>query len=158
MSPRWLKRLNMVVNSPFQIISFLGAIHWGLEFAGYGGYYKYKRYAVGVAAPAIAWPTMLMPYEYALITQFLTFTFLYFTDAKATKAGWFPTWYSTYRFVLTFVVGASLVITLIGHGKVADKVKKLPGPADNLKALKDQEWENLEREDEERRAKTAADK
>ncbi|KAI4745548.1 hypothetical protein E4T44_15105, partial [Aureobasidium sp. EXF-8845] len=33
------------------IISFLGAIHWGLEFAGYGGKHGYKRYAIGVWTP-----------------------------------------------------------------------------------------------------------
>ncbi|PQE08559.1 mitochondrial inner membrane 1 protein [Rutstroemia sp. NJR-2017a BBW] len=66
------------------IISFLGAIHWGLEYAGYGGYHSYRRYVYGVIAPAVAWPTILMPVEYALITQFTAFTFLYFADARAT--------------------------------------------------------------------------
>jgi hypothetical protein len=35
-----------------QILSFLGAIHWGLEFAGYGGSHHYRRYAIGVVAPS----------------------------------------------------------------------------------------------------------
>ena len=73
-----------------QILSFLGAIHWGLEYAGYGGYHSYRRYAFGVIAPAVAWPTMLMPIEYALITQFLAFNFLYFADTRATVRGWAP--------------------------------------------------------------------
>ena len=51
-----------------QIISFLGAIHWGMEYAGYGGYHSYRRYMIGVIAPAVAWPTIFMPVEYALIT------------------------------------------------------------------------------------------
>ena len=38
----------------------------------------------GVIAPAVAWPTIFMPVEYALITQFTAFTFLYFADARAT--------------------------------------------------------------------------
>lgn len=41
------------------------------------------RYAVGVAAPAVAWPTLLMPVEYALTTQFLAFVALYFVDSRA---------------------------------------------------------------------------
>lgn len=142
---------------PVQIISFLGAIHWGLEFAKYGGQnLGYKRYAIGVVAPAVAWPTMLLPVEYALITQFLAFVFLYFADARATVRGWAPAWYSTYRFVLTFIVGASLVVSLIGRGEIVDKVGKLPGPADKLKALRDSQMENLEREEKERRERIEA--
>ena len=40
------------------ILSFLGAIHWGLEFAGYGGRKSVRRYAIGLIAPALAWPTV----------------------------------------------------------------------------------------------------
>jgi hypothetical protein len=90
-----------------------------------------------VAAPAVAWPTMLMPVEYALITQFAAFTFLYFADARATVRGWAPPWYSTYRFVLTFVVGASIVVSLIGREQIAFKGGNMPGVADRLKELKE---------------------
>jgi len=138
------------------ILSFLGAIHWGLEWAGYGGKHGYSRYAIGVVAPAVAWPTILLPVEYALIAQFLAFNFLYFADARATVRGWAPPWYSTYRFVLTFVVGASIVISLVGRGQIADKIGRLPGPADRLKALRDSQLENLEKEEKERRAKLIA--
>ena len=31
------------------ILSFLGALHWGMEFAAYGGHRGYKRLALGVA-------------------------------------------------------------------------------------------------------------
>lgn len=107
---------------------------------------------------------MLMPVETALITQFLAFNFLYFTDARATVRGWCPPWYSTYRFVLTFFVGASIVISLIGRGQIV-KVHEGPdgklsfgslsSPAAGMKKLKDQEWENLENEEKERRQKAA---
>lgn len=133
------------------IISFLGAIHWGLEYAGYGGHQGYNRYAIGVIAPAVAWPTMLMPVEQALITQFLAFNFLYFTDARAAAKGWAPPWYGTYRFVLTFIVGASIVVSLVGRGQIAEKAHSMPGPADKMKALRDSQWENLEKEERERR-------
>jgi len=137
------------------ILSFLGAIHWGLEFAGYGGHHSYRRYAIGVIAPAVAWPTMLMPIEYALITQFLAFNALYFADARAAVRGWCPPWYSTYRFVLTFVVGASIVVSLVGRGQIAEKDQKIAGPYDKMKALRDSQWENLEREERERRQRIA---
>jgi hypothetical protein len=64
------------------ILSFLGAIHWGLEWAGYGGYQGYKRYAIGIVAPMVAWSTLLMPVEGALISQFLGFVALYYVDTR----------------------------------------------------------------------------
>lgn len=134
-----------------QIISFLGAIHWGMEFAGYGGHHGYKRYMYGVWATAVAWPTIMMPVEYALITQFLAFNFLYFADARASVRGWFPAWYSIYRFVLTFIVGASIVISLVGRGRIVNHDASLRNPVDYIKADRDSQWEALEREEKERR-------
>ncbi|KAJ5280886.1 hypothetical protein N7478_006258 [Penicillium angulare] len=117
------------------ILSFLGAIHWGLEWAGYGGKFGYKRYAAGVIAPAVAWPTLLLPFEYALISQFLAFTFLYYNDARAATAGRAPHWYSMYRFVLTFVVGASIVATLIGREQIAQTLTTEHTIKDKINAL-----------------------
>lgn len=139
-----------------QIISFLGAIHWGLEYAGYGGHHSYRRYMYGVIAPAVAWPTIFMPVEHALITQFLAFNFLYFADARATVRGWFPPWYATYRFVLTFFVGASIVISLVGRGQIVrHDHQSMRSPIESLKQDRDAQWEALEREERERRAKMA---
>ena len=109
-----------------------------------------------MVAPAIAWPTTLLPVEYALIVQFLAFNYLYFADARATVRGWAPHWYTAYRFALTFIVGASIVISLIGRGQIADKINRLPGPADRLKALRDSQMASLEAEEREKRAKIVA--
>lgn len=75
-----------------QIISFLGAIHWGLEWAKYGGVHGYPRYAIGVVAPIAGWSATVMPVEYALITQFMSFVGLYFVDTRAALKGWTPPW------------------------------------------------------------------
>ena len=69
--------------------------------------------------------------------------------------GWAPSWYSTYRFVLTFIVGASIVLSLIGRGQIADKVSKAPGPADRMRALREGQAAALEKEEEERRNRIA---
>jgi len=90
---------------------------------------------------------MLLPVEYALISQFLAFTMLYFADARAVVRGWAPQWYSTYRFVLTFVVGASIVVSLIGRGQIVDKINRLPSPADRIQALRDSQYEAMETEE-----------
>jgi hypothetical protein len=102
-----------------------------------------------VIAPAVAWPTILLPVEYALIAQFLAFTFLYFTDARAASRGWAPAWYGTYRFVLTFIVGASIVFSLVGRGQIGDKVTRLPGTADRFKQLQDAQWDSSEKGEQE---------
>ncbi|KAL4882008.1 hypothetical protein BJY04DRAFT_187847 [Aspergillus karnatakaensis] len=117
------------------ILSFLGAVHWGLEWAGYGGKFGYKRYAAGIVAPAVAWPTLLFSVEYALITQFLAFTFLYYNDARASVKGRAPQWYSMYRFVLTFIVGASIVATLVGREQISGIVAKDSNISEKVSAL-----------------------
>ena len=131
---------------PIQIISFLGAIHWGLEWAGFGGTQGYSRYAIGIIATAVAWPTLLLSAEVGLVTQFLAFTFLYYADARASRAGWAPPWYGTYRFILTFIVGASIVASLIGRGQIADLITRPPGPADRMHALREAQIADLERQ------------
>ena len=80
-----------------------------------------------------------MPIEYALISQFAGFTALYFADTKATRKGWAPPWYATYRFVLTFIVGVSIVISLIGRREIAFKGGKLPSPSEGMRALREGE-------------------
>ena len=57
--------------------------------------------------------------------------------------------------MLTFVVGTSIVLSLIGRGEIADKIGKLPGPADRVKALRDSQMQSLAEEEEARRQKLA---
>lgn len=98
---------------------------------------------MGILATAVAWPTLLLSAEVGLITQFLAFTFLYYNDARAARAGWAPAWYGTYRFVLTFVVGASIVASLIGRGQIADLVTSPDAPAARLKQLRAKQLNEL---------------
>lgn len=55
------------------------------------------------------------------------------------------------------MVGASIVLSLIGRGQIADKIGRVPGPADRMKALRDSQMESLEQEERERRAKKVAE-
>ena len=98
-----------------------------------------------------------MPVEYALISQFLAFNFLYYTDARAKTRGWCPPWYGIYRFVLTFIVGGSIVISLIGRGQIADRVGRPPGVADRIRALQQYDAGAMEEEEEEARRKYLAE-
>ena len=71
--------------------------------------------------------------------------------------GWAPHWYSTYRFVLTFIVGASIVASLIGRGQIADQINRLPSPADRVKKLRDIQYEAAEEEEKAKRARLLAE-
>lgn len=57
---------------------------------------------------------------------------------------------------MTFIVGSAIVISLIGRGHIADRIGKLPGPADRVKALRDAQLGQLEEEEKERRRRAAA--
>lgn len=98
-----------------------------------------------------------MPVEYALITQFLAFTSLYYADTRASRRGLAPPWYGTYRFVLTFIVGASIVVSLIGRGQIQGEMQQKPmGPAERIQKLTSGMSKQLEEEEEAHRAAIVA--
>lgn len=68
----------------------------------------------------------MLPIDYALLAQFVGFTGMYFTDSTATTNGLAPRWYMTYRFLLTFIVGASIIMTLIARGQVQCTISQFP--------------------------------
>lgn len=136
------------------IISFLGAVHWGLEYAEKVPDHSRTRfrYGIGVMAPIIAWPTLFMPVEFALTSQFAAFVGLYFADARASVRGWAPVWYSTYRFALTAVVGVAIAISLIGRAKVGDASPRLTGLGEKFHERRGEEdytqkWQDLEQKE-----------
>jgi len=96
------------------LLSFLGAMHWGMEFAGYGGRKMYSRLALGAAPVLFAWPTLALQPMTALVLQWAGFTGLWWADAKATREGWAPKWYAQYRFYLSILVGTCIIGSLAG--------------------------------------------
>lgn len=87
------------------MLSFLGALHWGMEFAEIGGQKGYSRLMLGASPLVVAWPTLAMEPMTALIVQWVGFTSLWYADLKVTGLGWTPKWYSQYRFYLSILVG-----------------------------------------------------
>lgn len=53
-------------------------------------------------------------------------------------------------------MGASIVASLIGRGEIADKINRLPGPADRIKALRDSQVQYLSEEETAVKAKLIA--
>lgn len=135
------------------IISFLGAVHWGMEYGARDSSAARTRfrYAMGVLAPVIAWPTLLMPIEAALTSQFAAFTLLYMADTNATTRGWAPTWYGRYRFILTAIVGVAIFVSLVGRAKIGYAAPRLgQGLSDSMHKNKTDEridWVKLEEEE-----------
>ncbi|KIJ68598.1 hypothetical protein HYDPIDRAFT_24858 [Hydnomerulius pinastri MD-312] len=114
--------LNFQVTYGAVLLSFLGALHWGMEFSGVGGHKGYPRLLLGVSPAVIAWSTIALQPTTALLCQWLGFTALWYADNKATTAGWTPKWYSQYRFYLSILVGACIIGSLAGtsyYGPVA---------------------------------------
>lgn len=68
--------MNFQVTYGAVMLSFLGALHWGMEFARYGGYQGYPRLILGVAPLLCAWPTLAMEPQLALVAQWFLFTTL----------------------------------------------------------------------------------
>jgi hypothetical protein len=68
--------MNFQVTYGAVMLSFLGALHWGMEFASYGGYKGYSRLVLGVAPLLCAWPTLWMEPQLALVAQWFLFTTL----------------------------------------------------------------------------------
>ncbi|KAI5450597.1 hypothetical protein NCC49_002856 [Naganishia albida] len=112
------------------ILSFLGALHWGMEFAKYGGQVGYQRLAIGVVPVFIGWPTTFLPHGIALATQWAGFTGMWMLDQRASIRGWTPPWYSTYRFYLSIIVGFSIIGTLAGTGYYGVGSGSLVGPGE----------------------------
>ncbi|THH16146.1 hypothetical protein EW146_g4433 [Bondarzewia mesenterica] len=106
------RALNIQVTYGAVMLSFLGALHWGMEFAGLGGHKGYARLLLGAAPVLYAWPTLALDPTLALIAQWVGFTGLWWADLKATTAGWTPAWYSQYRFYLSILVGTCIITTL----------------------------------------------
>ena len=147
------------------IISFLGAVHWGMEYAEKVADPARARfrYGLGVMAPIMAWPTLFLPVPFALTGQFAAFVALYFADARATVRGWAPAWYSTYRFALTAVVGVAIAISLIGRAKVGDAKPRLTGLSEKFHEHRGEEsysekWAELEEKEVEKQKKEAEKK
>jgi hypothetical protein len=92
-----------------------------------------------------------MPVEYALISQFLIFTFAYYRDSRAARKGWAPQWYGVYRFVLTFIVGSAIVFSLVARGQITEDITRPTGPAQRVRDLRQYTADHQEEEEGARR-------
>jgi hypothetical protein len=101
------------------ILSFLGAVHWGLALAGIGGggdphaAMTWGRLGWSVVPALVAWATLVMDPLVGLVGQALGFAGMFFGDLRAVQHGLAPPWYIALRRPLTAIVIASLGSSLI---------------------------------------------
>ena len=80
------------------ILSFLGAVHWGLALAGVGATpgedlraaMTWERLGWSVMPALVAWASMLLPPTSALVVLILAFALLFHGDLKAIRLGLAP--------------------------------------------------------------------
>ncbi|KAJ3478713.1 hypothetical protein NLI96_g9572 [Meripilus lineatus] len=126
--------LNFQMTYGAVMLSFLGALHWGFEFAGYGGHKGYSRLVLGAMPVIWGWSTLAFQPINALLLQWIGFTGMWYADLKATNQAWAPKWYSQYRFYLSILVGTCIIGSLAatsywgpvgGHGLVSHDLEMI---------------------------------
>lgn len=101
------------------ILSFLGAVHWGLALAGSGhggdgrAACSWARLGWSAAPALVAWVSLLMYPVVALVAQILGFAAVFFGDLQAVRRGYAPAWYPRLRRPLTAIVVVSLGAMLL---------------------------------------------
>ena len=90
------------------ILSFMGAVHWGLAMAGGEAGISYSRLGWSVAPALAGWLALLLNPVYGLLLLALGFAAVYFGDLRSIAAGNAPPWYKALRKPLTIIVIASL--------------------------------------------------
>ena len=90
------------------ILSFMGAVHWGLAIAS-GDTTELRQLAISVLPALVAWFAGFVPpmFNYSLLI--LGFSGLCIYDVRMARLGKTPAWYPKLRIPLTVVVVMSLI-------------------------------------------------
>lgn len=97
------------------ILSFLGAVHWGLVMRGAPGE-QGRWLSLGVVPALVAWFTTMMPHALALSILVLAFGGALVLDLMAVGAGLAPTWYRRLRLPLSGAVMTCLALSAAAVG------------------------------------------
>jgi len=98
------------------ILSFMGAIHWGLAIApgaSVGGDALSSRLVGSVVPPLIGLGALLVPPTIGFLVLAAAFAGLLGIDLRATRRGLAPAWYPKLRVPLTVTVVAALLVAAI---------------------------------------------
>lgn len=91
------------------ILSFLGAVHWGMVIAeGFDAEAIWTRMIWGVTPALLATAVSLMNALPAVFALIVGITACYVMDRRAAEFGWLPLWYARLRKPLTLVAVLAL--------------------------------------------------
>lgn len=90
------------------ILSFMGAVHWGLGMA-VSGNAESRQLGLSVVPPLAAWLALMLPTLWSLAVLTACFGLLCLADVLAAKKRLTPDWYPGLRIPLTIVVMLSLI-------------------------------------------------
>ncbi|KAJ3102023.1 hypothetical protein HDU96_009784 [Phlyctochytrium bullatum] len=104
------------------ILSFMGAVHWGLAMANYGhSVPNISRYLVSVVPSLLAFFSVtLCTTDVALLCHSAGFLLLLGYDLQQARTGMAPAWYPGLRIVLTSIVVVSIAVT-VAVGKLREQ-------------------------------------
>ena len=94
------------------ILSFMGAIHWGMAMSKTDSKHG-KCFIISVIPALAAWFSLLIPEFFSLIILLIGFFLLLSFDLTVEKSQGFPGWYIPMRIKLTFIVSLSLISALL---------------------------------------------
>ena len=91
------------------ILSFMGAVHWGVAMSVKNEKANYQL-AISVVPPLLGWFALLLPMIYGYSILIISFSLLCLLDKEQNKRGVFPEWYYPLRVILTTIVVMCLII------------------------------------------------
>ena len=95
------------------ILSFMGAVHWGLAMAGGSTAMTYQRLGWSVVPALLGWLALLLNPGYGLLLMAAGFAGVFYGDLKSIAAGNTPAWYKALRKPLTVIVIATLLSSFL---------------------------------------------
>jgi hypothetical protein len=96
------------------ILSFMGAIHWGVAMSS-TEVHSGKYFIASVIPGLSAWVALLMPQRYAIVLLMIGFIVLILYDWSVEKPQRLPAWYIPMRNELTLVVMICLTLTQLSY-------------------------------------------
>ena len=96
------------------ILSFMGAIHWGVAMSK-DSPIDTAELGLSVLPALLAWLALLIPALFAYALLIVSFAMLYLADRYVDTVGLLPAWYLPMRFVLTLVVILCMLIAVLAQ-------------------------------------------